>query len=84
MFCKFSTVQQVDPVMHTYIHSFSHIVMLDVLDKAVMCRAWAMEVYPPWSPECYPNNNFLNGQYPFEWHFTVYDAFSYTFPHLSS
>ena len=28
VFCQFSTVQQGDPVLHTYIHSFSHIIML--------------------------------------------------------
>ena len=27
MFCPFSTVQQSDPVTHTYIHSFSHIIL---------------------------------------------------------
>ena len=28
VFCQFSTVQQGDPVTHTYIHSFSHVIML--------------------------------------------------------
>ena len=28
VFCQFSTLQQGDPVTHTYIHSFSHIIML--------------------------------------------------------
>ena len=27
VFCQFSTVQQNDPVTHTYIHSFSHIIL---------------------------------------------------------
>jgi len=27
VFCQFSTVQQSDPVTHTYIHSFSHIIL---------------------------------------------------------
>ena len=40
VFCQFSTVQQGDPVTHTYIHSFSHIVMLhhkrlDIVPSAI-------------------------------------------------
>ena len=27
VFCQFSTAQQVDPVTHTYIHSFSHTIL---------------------------------------------------------
>ena len=27
MLCQFSTVQQSDPVTHTYTHSFSHIIL---------------------------------------------------------
>ena len=28
VFCQFSPVQQGDPITHTYIHSFSHMIML--------------------------------------------------------